>query len=141
MAVWPTGISWAPPAEMMKNNYSGALEHIAHNFGQWAQRLCRARAAHQDDPKTKEAQIRSGAHKRGRHGLTSEEEENRNARDKARRNYYWAINLNSQLQELKGKKCKGKGYTGRKGNEKGKGKSRPPRDPLHMMTYGEQWWL
>ena len=125
MAVWQTGISWAPPAEMMKNNYTGALKHIAHNFGQGAQLLCRARTAHQDDPKTKEAQRKSGSHTRGGHGLSSEELANRNAREKARSIFFYAINLQRQLEVLKGK---GKGK--RKGNVKGEGKS-----------VAEQHWL
>ena len=129
MAVWQTGISWAPSAHMMNNNYNGALEHIAHNFGQWAQRLCRARAAHQEHPKTKEAQRSSGAHQRGKHSLTEEELRNRKARDKARRDYHWALSLDSQLQA-----------SNRKGKEEDNGKSLPKKKYTDL-TDDEQWWL
>ena len=120
MAVWQTGISWAPSAHMFSCDYNGALEHIAHNCGQWAQRIVRARLAHQEDPKTKEAQRRSGAHRRGEHGLTPEELRNRKARDKARRDYHWALSLKRSAR---------------------KGKSLPPRGPFHKRKYHEQWWL
>ena len=42
MALWQTGISWAPTIFLKETNYNGGLEHIALNFGQWAQRIIRA---------------------------------------------------------------------------------------------------
>ena len=32
MALWETGVQWAPPPQMLKDDYSGAIEHVAKNF-------------------------------------------------------------------------------------------------------------
>ena len=79
MALWQTGISWAPTTHMTETNYDGALEHIALNFGQWAQRIIRAQKLHQENADTIEARRRSGDNT-GKHGLTREEEKNRQAK-------------------------------------------------------------
>ena len=42
MAVWQTGISWAPTKRTWETNRDYALEHVAVNFGKWAQRIIRA---------------------------------------------------------------------------------------------------
>ena len=81
MALWQTGISWAPTTHMKETNYDGALEHIALNFGQWAQRIIRAQKLHQENADTIEARRRSGDNT-GKHGLTEEEMRNREARKK-----------------------------------------------------------
>ena len=50
---------------MTETNYHGALEHIALNVSQWAQRIIRAQKLHQEDADTKKNS--------GEHGLTEEE--------------------------------------------------------------------
>ena len=132
MALWQTGISWAPPPHMKTTDPNGALEHIASNFAQWAQRVIRARKRHQESPDTKEAQRRSG-YNTGKHGLTNEEWRNRKARNKARINFLWTLSLHRQIQAYKGK---GKG----KGKGKAKEKSLPPK-AYDDMTHSEQQWL
>ena len=129
MALWQTGIPWVPTKE---TNYAGALEHIALNFGQWAQRIIRARKLHQENPDTKEARRRSGDNT-GKHGLHPEELRNRETRKTARTDYFWTQGLYSQILAYKGKeKGQGKG--------KAKGKSLPPKAHWEM-TLSEQWWL
>lgn len=81
MALWQTGISWAPTTHMKETNYDGVLEHIALNFGQWAQRIIRARKLHQENADTQEARRRNGDNI-GKDGLTREEERNREAKQK-----------------------------------------------------------
>ena len=136
MALWQARISWAPTTHMRETNYDGALEHIALNFGQWAQRIARARKLHHQNADTQEARRRSGDNT-GKHGLTPEEMRNREARKKARIDYYWTQDLNSQVLASKGKgKCQGKG--------KAKGKSLPPKaypKAYDELTRNEQWWL
>jgi hypothetical protein len=136
MALWQIGISWAPTTHMRETNYDGALEHIALNFGQWAQRIARARKLHQQNPDTQDARRRSGDNT-GKHGLTPEEMRNREARKQARTDYYWAQDLHSQVLAFKGKgKCQGKA--------KAKGKSLPPKaypKAYDELTRNEQWWL
>ena len=132
MALWQTGISWAPTTHMKETNYDGALEHIALNFAQWAQRIIRARTLHQENADYKEARRRSGDNT-GKHGLTEEETRNREARKTARIDYYWTQALNNQVLASKGKRT-------RKGKGKEKGKSLPPK-AYHEMSPSEQWWL
>ena len=132
MALWQTGITWAPTRSMEETNYNGALEHVARNFGLWAQRIIRARKLHQEDPKTKEAQRRSGLNT-GKHGLSEEEIRIRDARNKTRVDYYWTQDLNRQVLASKGKgKAEGKGRRKRK--------SLPPK-AFEEMTRSEQSWL
>ena len=92
MALWQTGVTWAPTAHLNETNYDGALEHIAKKLGTWAQRIAAAREHHQADPDTKEAQRRSGGNT-GVHGLTAEEVDNRFVFKKARSEHYWARGL------------------------------------------------
>ena len=121
MALWQTGIPWVPTKE---TNYAGALEHIASNFGQWAQRIIRARKHHQENAETMEARRRSGGDT-GKHGLIQEEMRNRDARKKARIDYYWTKNLDNQVRAFSGQ---------------AKGKSCPPK-AYNEMSHIEQWWL
>jgi hypothetical protein len=39
MALWQTGIQWAPTPEMIRDDHNGALEHVATNFAKWTQRV------------------------------------------------------------------------------------------------------
>ena len=132
MALWQTGITWIPPSEMIATDPDGAIAYIAKQFAQWAQRVTRARELHQESPETQEAQRRSG-YNTGKHGLTQEEERNRQARNKARENYWWAKSLECQIQAYEGKaKSKGSGKT--------KGKPLPPKAE-HDMSRIERWYL
>ena len=98
------------PHYMQNTNYDGALEHIALNFGQWAQRLIRARKRHLENTDTKDATRKSGGNT-GKHGLTQEELRYRVARKKARIDYYWTKELDSQILAYKGEgKSKGSKY-------------------------------
>jgi hypothetical protein len=46
MALWQTGVQWAPPPAMLNNDHNGALEHVAKNFAKWTQKLARAVTLH-----------------------------------------------------------------------------------------------
>ena len=107
MAIWQTGITWAPPVELLNNNINGALEHVAKHFASWTRRLARAVTRHKKDPATEEARVRSGSAP-GKHGLTPEQQADRAARRKARSDYYQTVDLLNQLKASKGK-GKGKG--------------------------------
>ena len=72
MALWQSRISWAPTTDMKETDYAGALEHIALNFGQWAQRIIKPQQLYREDPDTEEARRRSGDNT-GKHGLNEEE--------------------------------------------------------------------
>ena len=132
MALWQTGVSWAPSTHMTETNYNGALEHIARHFGEWAQRILRARKGHQEDPDTKNAQRRSGANT-GQHGLTEEELELRNAKNKARVDFYLTKDLHNQIPASNGK-------GGGRGKGNAKGTSHPPK-AYHQFTPNRKWWL
>lgn len=132
MSLWQTGVTWAPTIHMQKTDYNGALEHIAKQFGKWAQRIIRARKLHQEDPATKDAQRRSGRNT-GLHGLTEEGVELRQSSKQARSDFYWAQDLRNQILASKGN---GK----RIGKATAQGKSLPPKR-YDEMTNDEQWWL
>ena len=123
MAIWQTGIAWAPPVELLNNNINGALEHVAKHFASWTRRLARAVTRHKRDPKTVEARVRSGSAP-GKHGLTPEQQADRAARRKARSDYYQTVDL---LNQLKASKGKGKGEGGKKSWD--------------QMSRTERWWL
>ena len=97
MGLWQTGVQWAPPPKMLDNDPNGALEHVAKNFAKWTQRVARAVTRHKNDADTQEARRRSGS-SYGKHGLSAEEEHSRWERQRARRNYYWTMELNRQLE-------------------------------------------
>ena len=123
MAIWQTGITWAPPTELLNNDINGALEHIAKHFASWTRRLARAVTRHKQDPETVEARVRSGAAP-GKHGLTPEQQADRAARRKARSDYYQTVDL---LNQLKASKGKGKGKKGKRSWD--------------QMSDPERWWL
>ena len=123
MAIWQTGITWAPPPEMIKTDYNGALEHVAKNFASWTRRLARAVTRHKKDPTTVEARIRSGQSFR-KHGLTAQQMQDRHARSTARGDYYQTVDLQNRLKASKGK---------------GKGKGKPKS--WDEMSWSEKWWL
>ena len=140
MGLWQTGVQWAPPLEMLRNDYSGALEHVAKNFAKWTQRLARAVTRHKNEAETVEARRRSGS-SFGKHGLTAEEERNRKERQDARVNYGWTVGLNRQIQAIKGK-GKGKGKSGAGEHAHGttaKGKGGKKGKPV-TPKLNEQWW-
>ncbi len=102
MAVWQTGITWAPPEEMLTNDYDGALEHVATHFASWCRRLARAVTRHKNHQATREARTRSGT-AFGTHGLTPEQVADRKVRHDARKNYYMTVDLDADLKTAKGK--------------------------------------
>ena len=60
MAVWETGVPWAPTRQMWQNNYKGALDHIALKFGDWNWRLALEIHLHKTDLVIEDARRRSG---------------------------------------------------------------------------------
>ena len=122
MAVWQTGVTWAPPPDLLQNNYYGAVEHVAKHFASWTRRLARAVTRHKQHPKTEEARIRSG-NSYGTHGLTEQDLQDRIAREKAREDFHWAAKLNKSLQA-----------------SKGKGKGAKPKAWCELSK-NEHWWL
>ena len=124
MALWQTGIQWAPPQELLDRSHNGALEHVAQNFAKWAQRVGRAIVRHKDDPDTQEARRKSG-HAFGKHGLTVDEEQQRQQKHEARANYYWTRELESRWKKEK-KKAE------RTGNNDA---------AWWKMSHSERWWL
>ena len=128
MALWQTGMTWAPTPELLNADYDGALEHVARNFASWTRRLARAVNRHKHDEATLEARVRSG-NTYGKHGLTPAQEQDRKDRDEARRNYYLTQELDMRLQASKGK-----------GQGKAKGTNVVPKS-WHEMSRDERWWL
>ena len=120
---WQTGITWAPPTELLSNDINGALEHSAKHFASWTRRLARAVTRHKRAPETVEARVRSGSAP-GKHGLTPEQEAIRAARRTARSDYYQTVDLWNQLKASKGQ---GKGKGGKKSWD--------------QMSSNERWWL
>ena len=118
MAIWQTGVTWAPPPELLNRDYNGALKHVAKHFSSWTRRLARAVTRHKTDPATQEARIRS------QHGLTPQQERNRAARAKARADYYQTVDLNNQLKA-----------------SKGKGKCTEKKKSWSKLSWNERWWL
>ena len=145
MALCQTGIQWAPTPEKIRDDYNGALEHVATNFAKWTLRVARAIKRHGDEPETEEARRNSGQ-SHGKHGLTNEEERTRDEKVNARRNYFWAVELEQQLQASKGKGKSGAtehtGGTGSKGAMKGKREDKQviPK-PWEGLSFDERWWL
>ena len=131
MAVWQTGMTWAPPPDLLSTDFNGALEHVATHFASWTRRLARSVAYHKAHPLTEEARTRSGAAFR-KHGMTPQQVQDREERRIARRNYYMTVHLAHTLQASKGK-----------GN--GKGKGAPEHSVLPRawadMSGNERWWL
>ena len=131
MAVWQTGMTWAPPPELLSTNFNGALEHVATQFASWTRRLARSVARHKAHPLTDEARTRSGA-AFGEHGLTPQQVHDREERRVARRNYYLTVHLASRLQASKGKgKGKGRDATAHSVQPKA----------WDDMSGNERWWL
>ena len=93
LAVWQSGIAWAPPKDMLTR---GAVEHIATNFARRAQQVARAFTDHRNNEKTKEARTRSNK------GLTAEQEQLRHNRQRAGETLRWTLHL-EQLNAYKGK--------------------------------------
>ena len=138
MALWQTGVQWAPAETMLKTDYNSAIEHVAKNFVEWTEKVARAITEHKKDPNTEEARRRSGNSSFGKHGLTVEEEQLRRERRYHRANYYWALELDRQLQASKGN---GKSRAGE--HTKGKGKKSKPvtPKPLSEMSRDDWWYL
>jgi len=131
MAVWQTGMTWAPSSDQIKNDYPAALKHVATHFASWTRKLARSVANHKADPRTAEARTRSGTSKG--HGLTPQQVQDRAERADARSNYYRILSLDHKF-------CASKG--------KGKGKKRGAAEHSSAetkawadMSDAQQWWL
>ena len=131
MAVWQTGMTWAPTPELLNTNFNCALEHVATHFASWTRRLARSVARHKADPLTDEARTRSGFKYR-QHGLTPQQVHDREERRIARVNYYKTVQLANKLHASKGK-----------GKEKGRGATEHSVRPKYweQMSGNERWWL
>ena len=145
MAMWQTGMTWAPTPELLNSNYNGSLEHVAENFARWTRRLARAVSHHKRDVATEEARTRSGK-AFGKHGLTQAQLRDRQERDRARSNYYWTQGLDIQLQASKGKgqgkgKCKNKRGASEHTGRGGASEHTVEPKPWEWMNKTEQWWL
>ena len=136
MAMWQTGMTWAPTPELLNSDYNGALEHVAKHFASWIRRLARAVSRHKQDEATQEARRRSG-NAFGKHGLTQEELDNRRERQNAHRDYYLTIELVKQL-ELSNGKTRGKG---KQNNNRGAPEHTIRPKCWDEMTRNEQWWV
>jgi hypothetical protein len=144
MAVWQTGMTWAPPSDLLNTIFNAALRHIATHFASWTRRLARSVANHKANPQTEEARIRSGTSK-GKHGLNPQQMHDREERRDARCNYYRTVLLENKLHASKGKaKGKGRGAT--------EHSVQPSRNWLRIgptaeskawadMSQSERWWL
>ena len=97
MAIWQTGITWAPTEHQMRTDVEGAAEHVATHFAAWTRRLARSITLHKNQPDTIDARRRSGSHF-GQHGLTPEEQQARSARHRAERDYYQTVDLQNQIR-------------------------------------------
>ena len=98
MALWQTGMTWAPWPDLLNTNFNGALEHVATHFACWVRRLARSVARHKANPLTEEARIRSGTAFR-QHGMTPLQVKDREERRIAKRNYYMAVQLAIKLRD------------------------------------------
>ena len=136
MAIWQTGMTWAPSPDLLNSDFNGALEHVATHFARWTRRLARAVYRHKEDKATVEARVRSG-NTYGTHGLTAEEEQNRRERYQARRNYRLTQELERRLEASKGKgQGKGQGKT-----KRGASEHTPEPKSWEDMSAFERWWL
>ena len=79
MAVWQTGMTWAPTPGLLNTYFNSALEHVTTQFASWTRRLARAVAHNKAHPLTQEARTRSGA-SFGKHGLTPQQVQDREKR-------------------------------------------------------------
>ena len=143
MAIWQTGMTWAPSSDLLNSNFNGALEHVAKHFASWTRQLARAVLRHKQDRATVEARRRSGD-TYGKHGLTAQEEQDRKEREQARRNYYLTQDLDKRLQASKGKgQGKGKAKTKRGASEHTRGASEDMIEPKSWeeMSKSERSWL
>ena len=144
MAMWQTGMTWAPTPQLLNSDFNGALENVARNFASWTRRLARAVYRHKHAEATVEARVRSGNTYR-KHGLTQQQEKDRQDRAEARRNYYMTAELEKRLLASKGKgQGKGKDKTKRGASEHtARGASEPTLPPKTWdeMSRSERWWL
>ena len=136
MAMWQTGMTWAPTPQLLNSDYNGALEHVAKHFASWTRRVAAAVSRHKQHEATQEARRRSG-NAFGKHGLTQEELDNRRERQNAHRDYYWTQELVKQL-ELSNGKTRGKG---KQNNNRGAPEHTIRPKCWDEMTINERWWV
>ena len=134
MALWQTGITWAPPKELLDNKKTqGGTEHVVKFFASWVRRVARGVRNHQNDEKTITAKRQSG-NTWGQHGLTPEEETLRECRSRARENYYWAVRMDRRLDTPKRKAAKSSNSNDTLTREV---------DPIAWedLSGADQWWM
>jgi hypothetical protein len=141
MALLETGITWAPSKQLLEIDNDDAVEHVAKCFVGWLSDVLEAIARHKNAPETIEARERSGT-AYGVHGLTPQQETDRQERSRARADYWQTCKLEKQLLASKGK---GKGGAAEyvKGKAKGKGGAAQYIEPKSWwaMSRSEIWWL
>ena len=102
MAIWQTGVSWAPPLELLSSDLRAALRHVATHFAQLARQLARAVTFHKSHPDTEKAiRFSYGV-------LNAQERKNSDRKKEACKEYYKAAKLFVEDQEARGGKGKGK---------------------------------
>ena len=82
MAIWGTGVTWAPSQQMLDEDYIGASEHVASHFAAWVRRLAQALARQKNSGDYQEARRRSGP-SYGKNDLIAEQDRFRSERDEA----------------------------------------------------------
>ena len=134
MAVWQTGMTWAPSSDLVRKDFEGALKHVATHFASWTRKLARSVANHKADPRTEEARTRSGTSKG--HGLNPQQVQDRAERTDARHNYYRILRLDHKFCASKGK---GKGK--RRGAAEHSVQKTAETKAWANMSRVQQWWL
>ena len=130
LALLETGLTWAPPPDMVEGDFDSASKHVAKNFVIWLQQLTQAVKKHKENPHTVAARARSGdTYKQS--GLTDAQMQVRQARNRARDNLSWAQRLERRLIASKGG---GKGTSGATEHDVN------PL-PWDSMSRNDRWWL
>jgi hypothetical protein len=131
LALMQTGVTWAPPLDLVRQDHAAASKHIRTHFVAWVRNVLDAMVRHRTDPQTVAAKRRSGGVK-DTSGLTDAEKLARQKRDDAESNYAWAVFIAEQLGE---RDPYGKGKT------RGKGREHHNTRNWNDLSVGEQWWV
>ena len=140
MAIWNTGVTWAPPVDMLNSDLTSSLQHVATHFAQWTRHLARATFLHKRNPATMDAMQRSGCW-RGHNGLTDQQWYDREEKRTATRDYYYAIDLDAEDQSAKGFRKYQPKSTSKKRDRQGRSAAEHLHRPRHVekMSDHEQW--
>ena len=98
MALLETGIVWGPSLNLFQASRVSAAEHVGQSFCIWLQRVLDAIERHKSLEQTQQARRRSG-NRKYYHGLTPEEEDQRWALRRAKRDLYLTVLLAKQYKE------------------------------------------